>query len=278
MTEHYICVLKQASVDKLRAGIKDNIEMYESPTPDFAKIFGGEDYARTTSIKVCGDDLRGCFGAENYDTQDKDAIRLKDPFRCEAIYAALKNLTPQQATDERLWTYLTHFVFWDYARARWPLSSKKKEEDKIQHIKSHYFMGGLRGMVRDNAISRLWWMAHVCDRAKKFSLADSLGALLLQEDVRKEIMERATFCRSAPIFNSLMKFMMLSFKNIPNPKTHESSLHQRENFRKLCKQLNRVGGVRVLDSLEQSKLDDLIGEIIRQIGLNPAFKLPAGGQ
>ena len=261
MSQH-IVMLTQAALDKLRnsvtKGAADTLGRYESDSPDWAEFFGTDDYSRVTRVKLCGDNFGKCLG----DVFDPKTVIKDDPARCESIYNALRNLTPKQATDERIWAYLTHFVFWDYTRARWQLKGDKEKRQKI--ILSHFFVSGIRGMVRDNAVSRLWWMAHVCNRMKDCKLADALGALLLKEDARKEIMERATFCRSEPIFNSLMNFMLRSFNG-------NQQLHERKNFRQLSKELNRVGGVRVLDSLEPPRLDGLIENIIRGMGISPDF-------
>ena len=262
MSQH-IVILRQAALDKLRKGVAkgvaDILDRYESDSPNWAEFFGADDYSRVTRVELCGDNFDKCLG----DAFDPKTVIKDDPARCASIYKALQNLTPKQATDERIWAYLTHFVFWDYTRARWQLKGDKEKRKKI--ILSHFFVSGIRGMVRDNAVSRLWWMAHVCNRMKDCELADSLGALLLKEDARKEIMERATFCRSEPIFNSLMKFMLRSFKG-------NQQLHERGNFRQLSKELNRIGGVRVLDSMAQPHLDGLVENIIRGMEINSDFR------
>ena len=184
-------------------------------------------------------------------------------FTARRSYRALKNLTPQQATDPRLWVYLTHFVFWDYARHRWPVDVEKK--DAVNRIQSHYHLNdSVRSMVRDNAISRLWWMAHICSRFESRPLEDVLQALLFKEDVRKEIIERGTFPRSRPVFRVLMKFVLLSFDR-------NQELHQRDNFRRLCKELNRIGGVCVLDSLSESDLEKKVARIIMDMDIDPTF-------
>lgn len=38
-----------------------------------------------------------------------------------ATFNALPTLTPYLARDERLWVYLTHIIFIDYSRSRWPI-------------------------------------------------------------------------------------------------------------------------------------------------------------
>ena len=48
---------------------------------------------------------------------------------CTRIYNAMKNLNIQTATEERVWAYLTHNVFWDYMRKRWPV-----EDETIKRV------------------------------------------------------------------------------------------------------------------------------------------------
>ena len=255
-----LSILKQASVDTLHEQIAHNISFYESANPDWEAVLGA-DYKRETSVKINGS-IDELFSSEDYSAmKTKEDVLENEVNRCIAIYNALKNLTPQQATDERVWTYLTHFVFWDYTRARWAPFPKDKKK-KANSIKSHFFLPNARSMVRDNAISRLWWMAHICSCVKTCALKDALEALLHKEDVRKEIMERATFCRSEPILNSLMKYLVESYNS------NSKELHDRDTFRELSKQLNRIGGKIVLDSLSQKQLDALVGDAINRIIAN----------
>jgi len=253
----HLFILKQKSVRALREQISNNLALYESENPEWANVLG-TDYLIETSVEINGS-IDACFASENFRTMKKEDVQKDeaDASRCVAIYNALKNLTPQEAADERVWTYLTHFVFWDYARARWPLP--KNQDKKIQSIKSHFFLEGVRGMAHDNAISRLWWTAHVCNRVKNCTLEKALKALLHKEDVRKEVMTRPTFCSSEPILNALMKYLVQSYESTAK------KLHDRETFRQLGKQLNRDGGKIILDSLAQKQLDEHVGFRIKNI-------------
>ena len=258
MADHLFYLTKEA-LDKLKKNVRKNDYRYKSSDPGWIEFFKPHDYRRESKIEIVGDDFDSCLG----DSFNSKSINKTDPERCVLIYKALQNLTPQQATDERIWTYLTHFVFWDYSRTRW---LGPETGDKLKKaVDSHFFVGGVRGMVRDNAISRLWWMAHVCNRLD-YDLKDCLEALMFREDVRANVMERASFCRSVPVMNSLMKYLLKSWKG-------NQELHDRETFRNMCKELNRVGGVRLLDSMKPNELDDLMESIIdEKLHLSPEFK------
>lgn len=267
-------ILKEKKMEILRASVPKNLGRYQSKSPKWEEILGPEDNAYVTHVEV-QDNYSRCFGDDDFSAvltergrrgEERTKFMKQEPARCEAIFDALK-LTPQQAADERIWVYLTHFVFWNYSRARWPLPDDN-DEKKIQSVDAHFFVPSLRGMVRDNAISRLWWMAHICT-GLDHNRRDALDALLLQEDARKEVIERASFCRSKRVFNSIMKFMILSCKG-------NQQLHERLNFRKFTVCLNRIGGIRVLEAMPKNKLEDEIRKIIKKdLGLNPEF--PSSG-
>jgi hypothetical protein len=73
------------------------------------------------------------------------------------IYEYLIGLSRVQAADSRLWTTLTHTTFWSYCQGRWPVATSKN------YVLEHWFelKGRGLGALRRNAISRLWWAAHL---------------------------------------------------------------------------------------------------------------------
>ena len=89
-----------------------------------------------------------------------------------ALYEAFPGLTETQASDPRLWTYLTHVTLRDYVFARWPLAGSCEQitDDTEQQAKvadfilSHWFVSGVGvndRMLRRNAAARLWWPVHL---------------------------------------------------------------------------------------------------------------------
>ena len=79
----------------------------------------------------------------------------------ESIYFLEDNgdkrpLTPFEASDRRLWTYLSHSIFWEYLQSRW--GSKD--------VAVRYFLTGKRndltfGKLSKHGVSRLWWYAYI---------------------------------------------------------------------------------------------------------------------
>ena len=82
--------------------------------------------------------------------QEQGDQESNDYTNSELIFQALKDLTPADATDERLWTTLCLNQYKSYILARWPNISDGK----------HFFCEGNRSLTRDNGIARLWWARH----------------------------------------------------------------------------------------------------------------------
>ena len=79
----------------------------------------------------------------------------------ESIYFIEENgskrpLTPFEASDRRLWTYLAHSILWGYMQIRWGSGD----------VASRYFMTGKRNelsfdKLTSHGVSRLWWYAYI---------------------------------------------------------------------------------------------------------------------
>ena len=253
--------LKQSAADRLKKAVAEkNIAAYGEENPDWIAVLG-DDFARPSSIEIVGDALADRIrmpkgkikkGEDNDDAGSDD--RMSDIANCLAVYDALNNLTPQQAADERVWLYLTHITLWDYVRIRWPLP--ENEDEKVKQIKLHYLVPTQRGLIRNNAIARLWWMGHVAHRCRLFKPEKALRILLYKSDVRANLLERPSLAASEEIFNAVMKILAESFDET-------KEMFERDNFRTLMKHLNRVGGRRMLNALG----DNMLLELTRQ--MNP---------
>src|SRR5574344_58188 len=68
-------------------------------------------------------------------------------------------LAPLQATNKFMWAYLAHTKFKGYTVSRW---INNPDNDKIQGtISERFFVAGQNGLIRMNAISRLWWAGYL---------------------------------------------------------------------------------------------------------------------
>lgn len=254
MATQKIRIFKQSAADKLRALVaKGDIEAYAEENPNWSAVLGGG-FWRETSIGVVGREIaaqiqmpQGTIAANDNSGDGDDDKKADDKKRDIAnsviVYRALGNLTPQQAADERLWLHLTHCELWDYARARWPLPDEK--EKRQAQIQLHYLVPKNRGLIRNNAIARLWWMGFVAERCRFDKTMDqkkALRILLHKSDVRANLLERPSLAASEEIFNGVMKMLSESYDG-------KQELFERDKFRTIMKMLNRSGGRRMLNVL-----------------------------
>jgi len=164
------------------------------------------------------------------------------------LYEAMEiNLTT--ASDQRLWTCLTHTLFWDYMKKRWPLESLDKDR-RLSRIKDRYHLRSLSlNNLSRNGISRLWWMAHLTadeDRKDKYELTRVLGS---RQDLIAGLLERF-IGSNLNIRKSILNFLS----------ENKMYLENEDKRRELLKQINLVGGVKNLPLLDQA---EIIAEIKR---------------
>lgn len=246
-----IRILRDATVASLRGMVRENLVRYREG--DFSYI----DMDPSLWLELNVDLNEAALQKVKFPA---GSLEYYDVENCLAVREYLQNLTPYDARDQRLWCYLTHTVFLDYARARWPIPT---DDDKaVSHIQTHFFARTHRQVERDNAVSRLWWMAHLCERAHGVPQKATLEAFLYRSDVRANIIERPTVAQSTQVFTVILKGLVQSFST-------NQALFKRSIFRKVMVELNSIGGFKLLDALPASELDRLFNEIVaHQVGLD----------
>ena len=179
---------KQNTIDSLRATIKENLPWYRNENNTLLESIADEYGQMSQSVD------RTCFDNLNENTKEEDDLE-----NTIAIYTALDDLSPQQAAEERIWVYATHILAKQYTSKRW---SKIPTDDNkaVHYVLSHYFVSGARGLIRDNAVSRLWWMGHLASRCQDYKLETTLRILLRDSDVRANLLERSSVSMSKEDF------------------------------------------------------------------------------
>lgn len=138
---------------------------------------------------------------------------VDDPRDALILFNALKELPPEHAKDERIWTTLCHVHCLEYVRARnYKFITASDEESRRKIIGNRFFMTDLgRGAERTNSLSRLWWYGYCVDQVALelgVSLSDALDVQLKDTDFRANTIERPEVMsskrmRAAVIANAL---------------------------------------------------------------------------
>ena len=173
------------------------------------------------------------------------------------VYRSLQTLTRQQAADERLWTYLCHTECAPYVAARWLAThraSDKNDEARARRVRNHFFASGNRALIRDNGLSRLWWLGCIADRVDPQNPRRFLDILLYRQDVRSALIERPAISMNHGVLRAIYVVMREQWET----EGEKAPLFQRKKFRRWMVNLNRRGGVVLLDALSDDQLDSLI--------------------
>jgi len=191
----------------------------------------------------------------------------------KAVYGAMKDLPSAVAMDERLWAGIAIDLCWSYVRKRWDIPAMFADKDKSLQNKVHehfFFMHNPRRSFTRNAISRLWWLGSLTYdeknpedpyRRTKIVTAD-LGYVV-------DLLER-NFSN-----NRRISFEFVDAVEVARAKVEdEGKVILRPELRILCKYLNMLGGVYILDSMPEGKIYQKIYDKALEIARQKGAKEP----
>lgn len=147
-----------------------------------------------------------------------------------------RKISPVQASDSRLWTCLCHDMFWDYMIWRWP-------PIKDGTISDRYLASGnsSRSLSR-NGIARLWWFAHLTYDSARSDPYELTRIFLRHQDIPHNMLER-NLGRNKIVLHAALDFLK-----------RRTDVSGKDDYVKLAKILNKLGGVRLLDCLSTQEI------------------------
>jgi hypothetical protein len=227
--------LKNDVLSNLKDSIPNNLHYYENDTSFLGEYLG-------STIPINEPPVNLLIQKEKNEQLDYENSIL--------LYNALKHLSPAEASEERMWVYMTHVTFWDYMRARWSISNS--QGDKNNFIKTRYFYG--EKPYSRNGIARLWWFAHI---TYNHDLEDpfELTKIMLKgqdQDLSRMIMESPNLVRNKVAVSIILKSIQ---------KMEYQDFKTRDFVRFATKYLNLKGVVTVLSSLDYDDLGELVEDL-----------------
>ncbi|WP_353427242.1 DUF6339 family protein [Polynucleobacter sp. MWH-UH19D] len=246
MSDNLYSVLKTESVLKLKRSLLANPALLELSFDDLCDELHLS--LVTTNYKVNTEVTlvmpKGATQELNGDTEN-----------CKLILQILPELTPAQATDERLWVTLCFSLFKGYVNERWPF--KSSSEEKIQnHISSHWFANGVRGRMRDNAISRLWWMGYMAKNIPAFSVDKVFEILFFNSDYRSSLLERNSSANAINVTTAILKITDEAYTS--------GTPFKRDNFRNFMMKVDTLGGRSNLAAMDVDSLVRVLKPIYKE--------------
>lgn len=184
------------------------------------------------------------------------------------LYDFLHNLDKTQASDKRLWIYLSHVTFREYTMQRWPLKVSKEEltnnqearRKSINYIGERWFLSGNARSLRRHSVARLWWAAYLTvspwekDPEYFGGLENSdryiyTRTLFSNQDIVQQILERKLG------WSDRLLVVILEYLR-QNPDFAQNRI----TVRNLIKELNLVLGYRKLTVLNFEELLEIVAE------------------
>lgn len=171
------------------------------------------------------------------------------------VHSAFKDrITPKQASNPYLWTYLSHCEYWDYTFNRW-----SKDDMSVDTIRQRFFCGSEEGnrigFLR-NSISRLWWYGYLTYQENSPQPYKLTQLMMSHSDLCFHIMERK-FSMNKEITIGILSAIQ-KINDDPNQKDVGRVDNGDEyEWRPLCKYINRYGGVALLDTLARDDIKEL---------------------
>ncbi len=231
------------TLESLRRTVQHRLDWYYDPVNSIHPAsFGG---SRESTIEA--PEL-----AEKLSVDDPQPSAT-DVFNALVAYNALRDLTPHQASIERMWVYLCHFDCPQYVSARWLKQRPDDNEQAVREVLNHFFAAGNRAVIRDNGVSRLWWLGKIAHDVDPEHPGEFLTILLHRQDVRSALIERPSVSMNQKLLRAIYAVMREHWAN-------GGELFERDVFRNWMIALNRRGGVVLLDALPDTALDRLLRE------------------
>jgi hypothetical protein len=228
--------------------IPKHTELYgSSPNSDWIpKEFGTRQFCKESRIDVTLPTL--------YPEQD-DYVNIIQ------IYNVFKDvLTPKQASNPYLWSYLAQCEYWDYTSKRWA-----KPGMSVDSIKQRFFCytekGSRIGFLR-NAISRLWWAGYLTYQEDKPGNPYELTNLLCSNsDIFLWILDH-NFSMNRDVCIGILSAIKEINDDPALPNVGKSAKTGEYEWRGLCKYINRFGAVTLLDALTRDDIKKISVEYI----------------
>lgn len=235
-------VFTEEGLELLEHNIDTNIELYQKMSNDWIYNFMDEKrYIRYFDSEIPNLTLE----------IDKKNPAVADINNVKVIYSNLKFLTNEQASDDRLWTGVTHLNFWEFMYNRWEVNKKRQT---VKNVKSRYFIDMTTSHRRSlivNTISKYWWV----------------GRILYDENAKDPfyLLKYFESDYSTKTFNLLSSSYsnndQIIRKTVETLIELENEINRsvtRVEFKEIAAYLNILGGISVLDHLDKRDLSNKI--------------------
>lgn len=223
---------------------------------------------RSTYVESLLKDLRGkgayhkylqpTFDYDSSEIIEKTTVRTESPALIKPtggnlfdfengkiLFEAYRDMNPMDATDIRMWTYLSHVTYWDYMLARRPIE-KQPDNKKAEYIIRHWFIDTPNpGKLLRHDIAMLWWNVYLTYDDKRENPYELTAELFSMLDYTRHLLPGIQG-RNKNFVHSLLEFV------IENPILFGKYKESRVRF--LMRKANYLAGYKSFTVLNKSDI------------------------
>ena len=233
--------LDREAIDDVKMNFSDYKNHFTDETNEwFLKKFREKDWIHESRIQCEEFELNY---DEDYNKSDRENVKI--------IYEALKDLSPSNALDERLWAGILFGQLWKFVQYRRVTELKSGDEREI--LNSFLFMRGTKRSCFINCLSRLWWVGYLLYDPTNRDHYTSIDL----------ISERAFSSNVVLLLsNNFManKELALGVLDCISERKQKGEKIGRYHFVKANKYLNCIGGVTLLDAMSREEVKRIISD------------------
>lgn len=231
----------EEAYNDLLNGIDKNAEKYETNTPWVSELFSGRDnyFKISSTVEV------NQFKPYITDISSDSEKSTNDLINVRQMYESFKNLSPLQASNKYMWTYLCHEIpeYYEYIQKRWMKNARENT------IRTRFFVTNSSSLLNDNALSRLWWYGYLTYDESYSDHYELTKILLTNQTICTDLMD--TLNRMDP---NRIKGVLLAIKDF---KEQYGEKGITDCFRDCNKKLNRYAAVTDLDFLSSDEIKNI---------------------
>lgn len=187
---------------------------------------------------------------KDYELNYDDDYNVSDRKNVEIVYEAMKDLSPANALDERLWAGILFSQLWKYVKYR--RKEELNSDDYRVVLNSFLFMRGTKRSCFINCLSRLWWAGYL--------LYDKNS---INHYVAVDLITESAFSSNVMLLSSSNfmsnKDLALGVMDCIAERKSKGEKIRRYHFVEANKYLNCIGGVTLLDTMTREEAKAIVG-------------------
>lgn len=230
-----ICMLTESAFEEIKSNLQVLAPKFLEKQPWIESYFSNKKWYIELPIQYVPTDL----------IKEKDV--KTDIENSKRIYESLKHIPVHLAANDRFWSYLNLFKYWDYMNIRWE-DSNIKSQQHITTLAPKYLTTMYKGGPGTNGLARLWWFAHLTYDEKRDNPYELTEFLLSKQDYTYIFLNR-TFSRNKKILHPVLSEL----------KSHNPNMNGDE-MREFAKYISLRGSVAILDVLDEPDIQQMVRE------------------